>query len=414
MSSAKGADASGAFSRQTIVVLIVVGVFSFFSFIVLSAYAPVLRYDSDGKGHALSKSAIGYGFLGALLEETGVPVVVPRSATFEARDGVIVYTPSTVSQMNELAVLDEYQITIIIIPKWETAPDPARAGWVRRQGVMTLTPLALTLGDIEVSLEFIRRGDRSEVIVEAADATGGAIIHAIPSRSIGEIEYLQYLKPNDSLEPILTASNGDVLFAKVKDQPLYIISDADLANTHGLRNVERATLTSNFFDYARAGGPIFFDLSLYGIERTRNIIRLALEPPFLAASLCALLSVLLLTFKSAALFGPRHALIRPFDAGKAALADNSAALIRMAKRESVFGARYAEMTRRRIAQSIGAPKSLSAHDLDMLINKIAQERANEDFSMLAEQARSAQGAGGLVRAAQKLYLFKKEITRDHR
>ena len=201
---------------------------------------------------------------------------------------------------------------------------------------------------------------------------------------------------------------------KAFDFSPYIIADADLANTQGLSNVDRAKLTAIFFDYARVGGPVIFDMSLHGIDRTRNIVRLILEPPFLAATICALLGAILLAFKASVRFGPARAMDRPYEAGKAALADNTAALIRMAKREKAYGARYAEMMRRRIAEAIGAPKKMPPASLDALIDKIASDKGSPTFSTLAKEIGDAEDVSAFLRAARKIYRFKKEIARDHR
>ena len=403
-------NVSGAFSRTAAIAIVLVGVFTFCAFVVLSAYAPVLREGKDGGGHALSKSAVGYAFLAALLHETGVSALAPRGAASAEIDGMLVYTPPDNVAMEELGARDlRRHITVVIPPKWLTRPDPDNPGWVRRLGVMPPAPLSLNMDGEEVSFAFERRTETSDIIVEAADATGALVLRTVPSRNIGAIDRLQYLAPDERLEPILTARNGDILFAKVRDLPLYILSDADLANTQGLANEDRAKVTTIFFDYARAGGPVVFDLSLHGIERTRNIIRLALEPPFLAATLCALFAVLLIALKAAARFGPARAPVRPFDAGKAALADNSAALIRMARREAAFGPRYADMTRRRIAHAIGAPRHMAPEALDALIDKIAAGKTHAPFSTLVREAIAADSVGAFVRAARRLHQFKKEI-----
>ncbi|MEO0398934.1 MAG: hypothetical protein AAF224_05865 [Pseudomonadota bacterium] len=404
---------------MTVLALILTGVFTFSAFVVLSAYAPLLRDHNDGGAHALSKSAIGYAFLFELLNETGVAVSTRRDAATQANAGVLVYTPGKDFDLRALGALNPYQITAVILPKWSVSPSPDKQGWVQRTGSVTLTPFELTIGDQDIVLELERRQGVETVIIEAADATGGLITRTIPSRNIGAVEKLQFLKPDDTLEPILTTKDGAILFAKVANQPLYIIADADLANTQGIANVDRAKVTAIFFDYARAGGAVVFDLSLHGIERTRNIMRLALEPPFMAATLCALFAFLLLALKAAARFGPVRAPARPFEAGKAALADNSAALIRMAKREEAFGARYVDMTRRQIGKAIGAPKKMSPEALDALIDtmaaeKMATDKTNANYLTLVQQMMTADGIGPFVRAARGLYQFKKEIMRDDR
>ena len=66
------------FSPVVALWLVIVGVFSFSAFFVLQAYAPDLRGGDDGGAHALSKSAVGYAGLVALLKARGEPVVISR------------------------------------------------------------------------------------------------------------------------------------------------------------------------------------------------------------------------------------------------------------------------------------------------------------------------------------------------
>ena len=237
-------------------------------------------------------------------------------------------------------------------------------------------------------------------------------MNSFDSRDIGKIDRLQYMPQDASLDPMIASAEGRTLIAKLKDAPVYIIADPDLTNTHGLASESRARLAAEFFTYARAGGPVIFDLTLHGIERTRNIVRLVLEPPFLAATLCLLFATLLLSLKAAARFGPTRRPVRPFEAGKSALADNSSALIRMANRETAFGGRYADLTRQRIANAIGAPKSAKNEAVDGLINKVAG--GDRDFTALAARIKSAESTAEFVDAARSLYHYKKEIMREPR
>ncbi|MEM9495838.1 MAG: hypothetical protein AAGA09_07530 [Pseudomonadota bacterium] len=409
-----GAENSApTFSRVTMIALVLVGTFTFCAFFVLSAYAPLLREGRDGGAHILSKSAVGYAFLGALLEGSDAPVVAARNVLPEDSAGALVLTPGSFDDLEDLPALWPYRITVIVLPKWRVGEDPDHPGWVRQFGVADLADISLAIGEREYAFGLKRRDDDSEVIVEAANPTGGLITNAVPSRNMGAFKNLQYLQPHDDLEPILTDQDGAVVLAKVKDAPVYLAPDPDFFNTQGLSNVDRAKIAVLFFDYARAGDPLFFDLSLHGIERTRNILRLALEPPFLGATLCALFAAFLLALRASFRFGPAMRPSRPFDTGKAALADNSAALIRMAKREDMFGARYANVVRRRIAKVIRAPRTMKTADLDKLIDRVAAGKSDEPFSTLARNAATAEGAGAFLRAAKRLNQFKKEISRGH-
>lgn len=399
----------GAFSKQTALIIILVGVFTFSAFIVLSAYAPKLREGTDGGTHALSKSAIGFAFLAELLDRSGADILAPRSPLTDTTDGVLVYTPREFDAIEDAGPLDPYQITVIVAPKWRATADPFRRGWVRKAGLKRSSDIALEFGDSAYILKLSRIPGVTSLSAAAANADGGLILNPLSSTAMGEIDRLQYLPKDDALEPVIVASGGQTLIAKLKDFPVYIVSDPDLANTHGLSNENRARLAAEFFDYARAGGPVIFDLSLHGIERTRNVVRLMLEPPFMAATLCVLLAAILLALKAAARFGPIRSTARAFEAGKLALADNSAALIRMARRETAYGGPYADLMRRRIAAAIGAPKNIAAHELNALIKKVAA--SDQDFEALAARLQDSENAAYFAKTARRLYQFKKEITK---
>lgn len=403
-----------AFSKKTALAIILVGVFTFSAFIVLSAYAPKLREGKDGGTHALSESATGYAFLADLLKQSGMDVLSARGAVPNATSGVLVYTPPEFDSIAEAGPLDPDQYTVIVAPKWATTPDPFRRGWVRKLNVKPARDLTFTLGEDEEEyvLSFLRIPGVTKLSAAAGNIDGEEILAPLSSTAVGEIDRLQYFPQNDALDPVIVANGGQTLVAQLRGLPFYVVSDPDFLNTHGLADENRARLAAGFIDYLRFEGTVIFDLSLHGIERTRNVVRLMLEPPFLAATLCVLLATLLLAFKAAARFGPTRASARAFEAGKSALADNSAALIRMARRETAYGGRYAHLVRRRIAAALGAPKTASDREIDALIAKIAQD--GQDFTALAERLGDADNAAYFVKTARRLYQFKKEIISEPR
>src|SRR5690606_32511523 len=89
------AASPGAFTRRAVITMVVLGALSFCAFIVLSAYAPDLRSGSDGRSHALSKSAVGFAGAAALLRARELPVVIRRGRDREGNDGLLVVTPET-------------------------------------------------------------------------------------------------------------------------------------------------------------------------------------------------------------------------------------------------------------------------------------------------------------------------------
>src|SRR5690348_18335337 len=61
----------GAFSPAIVIGLVLVGVFSFAAFILLSAFEPELASGSNGGAQALSQSAVGYAGAVRLLNAAG-------------------------------------------------------------------------------------------------------------------------------------------------------------------------------------------------------------------------------------------------------------------------------------------------------------------------------------------------------
>ena len=95
MSADAPTPAAPLFSARTMLIVVLVGLFAFSAFVVLSAYAPDLRSGSDGGGHALSKSAVGFAGVVELLKGMDEPVVVSRGEpppTPEGK-GVLILTP---------------------------------------------------------------------------------------------------------------------------------------------------------------------------------------------------------------------------------------------------------------------------------------------------------------------------------
>ena len=101
--------------------------------------------------------------------------------------------------------------------------------------------------------------------------------------------------------------------------------------------------------------------------------------------------------------------------GKRALADNSAALVRMARREPRMAGAYAALTREAAARAVGAPRDLSEAQLDALLDRLGARHGLEDrFSSLAAQAAAAKTNVELTSVARRLFQWRGEMTRDRR
>jgi hypothetical protein len=234
-----------------------------------------------------------------------------------------------------------------------------------------------------------------------------------PPLAIGTVDQLQAISGKD-WRPLVTDQAGAALLVQSVQQPnLYVLADPDLMNTQGLRDLQRARLAVEVLDTLRGQGPVIFDVSVNGFVRSRGVLKLAFEPPFLAATLCAAAAALLMGLHAAARFGAPRAEGRALALGKSALADNSAALLRLARREPAMAAPYADLIRQAVARAVAAPRTLDKAPLDTLIDRLAVKAGRPAVAAaLTAEAEAVTDTAGLMAVARKLYDFRRGMTRE--
>ena len=99
------------------------------------------------------------------------------------------------------------------------------------------------------------------------------------------------------------------------------------------RQARSALAMLDFLNSTDADG-VLFDVTANGLGRSRSPLKLAFDPPFLAVTLTIFAAMLLAAWQALNRFGPVRRRERAIAFGKAALVDNSAALIRKAGREA--------------------------------------------------------------------------------
>jgi hypothetical protein len=117
---------------------------------------------------------------------------------------------------------------------------------------------------------------------------------------------------------------------------------------------------------------------------------------------------------AASRFGAPRPTPRALAFGKRALADNAAALIRLARREPRMAGRYLDQTRSSVAKALGA-QTLGAADLDAFLDRAAERSGVRGrLSALAPAARAVKTRDELLRFAADLYAWRLEMTRERR
>lgn len=408
MSESTPASPPPAFRSGAILAVIVVGIVAFAAMAVLAAYAPELRSGQDGRAHALSKSAVGFAGAPILMKAMGETVLVSRTRPAGLKDSVVVLTPDGNEEPSALRPFVGAGRTLIVLPKWAAAPDPLRKGFVRKAGLVG--PRRGYAELFGIYSPQTRTATRKGVSRPALRGAGGPFAEGtyLP---LGPIDRLQTVS-GEGWAPALTDETGGIVLAYSRRRPdVWLLADPDLLNNQGLKSLDNARAGAAILRTASAGGAraILFDVTLAGYERGRGLGRLMLEPPWLAATLIAVAAALLMGVHALARFGQPRRQGRAFALGARALVDNSADLVRMARREHELAPAYAALTRAQVLRAAGA-HAAEEHWLDDL----ARRRGAAAPAELATEAETARTRDDLTAVARKLYAWRQEMMRERR
>jgi hypothetical protein len=370
--------------------------------LVLGAYAPDLRSGRNGGSHALSNGATGFSGLVRLAQETGRnPQIIRSEQDFDTEDLAVITPDNGYTNLSKILNARGPRATLIVVPKWQAVADPAHPGWVRVSGLVpTMDPEAiLTPG---VVIKICRAKGHGEVLRNvdpAAPANMRFLAPAVVQTMSGK-----------ALNPLITTPGGAVILAKIGNRPLYLLSEPDLLNNHGMGDERQAASALALLDYLNSTGAtsVLFDVTANGLGHSKSPLKLAFDAPFLAVTLIIFAAMLLAAWQALVRFGPIRRPQRAIAFGKAALVDNSAALIRKAKREAHLGGRYVELIRERAIALFRIPVTADAGTLAARLENLNPQRS---FAYAADAATHARSRDELLNAAQSLHHWLEEVQK---
>lgn len=391
------------FSARVVAVLIAVAIIAFGGVMILAGWSPELRDRNRAGDHPYSTSSIGYAGFVHLLEAQGYPVSISRlDRNMENRDwGLMIIT---LPNYLDFSTIDETPMqlpALLVLPKWEGRTDPFDA---TRQ-VDTRFLDASRLND-----KLRQLYPDAEILRIAPDAELGGQFDAQDIRADVRLQMIK----SDILETIVGDEQG-ALVAYDPNRGVYILSDPDMVNTFGLARLENAIFATDLVNYLRSSPdePILLDATLHGFSRSENLLKMLFSVPYIGATLVAFAAALLLGWAAIVRFGPPAREARAIALGKQALADNSAGLVTMARRETRMAPGYAGLIRRRLARALGLPRGLPESQLTEMFDRLGPaEDGGRVFSEL-ETAIKGQTANReeLVAKARELHHWRKEIIR---
>ena len=392
--------ADGAFNARTMLLITAIGALAFIAMLVLGAYAPDLRSGRNGGSHALSNGATGFSGIVKLAQETGRnPLIVRSDPDLQSEDLTVISPEHGWTDLSEVLVRRGARATLLVLPKWDAAPDKQRPGWVRVSGLLPAADPARTLYP---ATPFTIEREKT---------------HGEPLRTLaaGAPAELQFLAPSvlqtvgsKDIEPLIVNARGAIVLGKLKRGQFYILADPDLLNNHGMGDERQARAALALLDFLNSTGAtaIRFDVTTNGLGRSRSPLKLAFDAPFLAVTLTIFAAMLLAGWQALVRFGPVRRPERAIAFGKAALVDNSAALIRKAGREAHLGGRYVDVARDRAVALFRLPPSLDSQTLESRLEALNPRRSFAATAQAAEQARNREE---LLGAAQSLNHWLEEV-----
>ncbi len=398
------------FSPRTILALLIVGVVSFSALAVLATFAPELRGATDPGAHALSSSAIGFRGATIMLKAEDVPVLISRTPPHgrPPGDGLVVLTPPQVKDLKPFA---QHTNLLIVLPKWVVTPMPLHPGFVQKYGnaetsfyaTQSLKPFAQT-----ANIQFRPKGFSRPVLRGT-----GSLFTDQTYLPLGPIDSFQTLS-GPEWEPMLADEQGRAVLARSRKHPgVVVLADPDLLNNQGLANLDNARAGMAILNALRSGDGLSFDVTLNGFSRGQGVGRLMLEPPFLAATLCGVAAAVLMGLHALARFGPTLRRGRAIALGKGALVDNSAGLVRMARREAELAPAYAALTKTLIAKTVGV-RGAGRPESEAWLSDLARRAGAADPAELTAQAEQAKTRDDLLAVGRTLFNWRLEITRERR
>lgn len=421
--SAAASRRGSPFSRLTVLLVVVAGFLAFLAMLYFLSAGDTGERDNGAHAHASAKGLNGYAGLVRLLRGEGIDVTVSRSPADLETEELLVLTPPIYADAEEIGQILEnrqwYGPTLVIAPKWTASGPPRNApdevkekfkdGWVQLSGAFGQA----WSQSLPAPYTWAHDGETL-----AKDDTvrwsGYGLSGTLPTPNVA------YTAKSDGNEAMVTDGEGHVLAFGVvgKEGSEYyddahwtvFVAEPDLMNNYGLADGARAEVALAIIREAGYNDEygVVFDTTLNGFGGAENLLTLAFRPPFLAATLCLILALLIVGWRAFLRFGPAAAQGPEIAFGKQRLVSNGAGLIVRAGRLRLLAEPYVHLAERRLAQRLG----LTRHDPAAIDTALAARLPQEEpFTLRAQRLRDADTPLEILRAAQALKELEGKLAR---
>lgn len=421
------------FDPRALLALIIFGALVFLAMLYFIGAGETDSGTNDGGAHASGKGLNGYAALARTLEERGLDVDIARNESAYRTENLLILTPTAFSDAEELTdIIEERRYlgpTLLVMPKWFTMGIPelpgveSEPGWVQLGGASPPNWAESLEGFLEMELEV------AELPESATNWRGLGFAGGLPDRK--QVMALE----STSVAPIVIDTNGRTLAGYLRDGGYYpvladaigenpgdadeldsgrwsvmVVAEPDLLNNYGMADADRARLALALVELAREGEslPVTFDLTLNGLGKTQNLLTLAFTPPFLAATLCLILALIVVGWRAFRRFGPPVSEGPAIAFGKRQLVANSAGFVQRTGRLHLLTEPYVDLVAGRLAAMLG----LRGTDPEAIDAALARRLSDvPSFSQRAQALRNATRPNEILREAHALKSIERMLQR---
>ncbi|OGS50137.1 MAG: hypothetical protein A3J40_02840 [Erythrobacter sp. RIFCSPHIGHO2_12_FULL_63_10] len=423
MSELEPRTGASPFRPRAVLAIVLFGAMTFIAMLYFIGAGDFGRRENDGEAHAAANGLAGFAGLARLLELEGFEVSLSRSPSGLETPSLLVLTPPQFTDPEDFSeILVKRQFigpTLVILPKWTTAnfpsqlpeevQDKVRDGWVRLIGQQApdwagelKPPYAIVLAK-EGAGDAARRWEGMGYEGKLPDTVARG---AVPGE--GQVTRVENALGRAIALDVQGADGSDLY--EDGYATLFVI-EPDLVNNYGLSDRERARLAVELVDFANYNDEdergVVFDLTLNGFGGTQNLLTLAFRPPFLAATLCLMLALMVIGWRAFHRFGPPLSEGPAIAFGKRRLVANGARLILRARRLRLLAEPYIGLSSRRLGARLGLARPDPARIDGILAARFPDEVG---FAALSTQLRNARGPAEILRAARALKELERKLN----
>jgi hypothetical protein len=396
------------FSPRLLLGWIVAAIITFAVSLYLMGSSSDLGADTVGPS-SLSRSAIGYAGLAAVLQQLGIPVVKSREDSLGkvGHDGVLVIAeprPSAKTERIVRTLLDADTI-LLVLPKWIGRPSGEKPAWLGAAELLPTSSIAWALHLVAPQADLL------QVATTAWQTNTFAIVPTLDA----PINLIH----GGRLRPLIGSADA-MLLGELKDgnRTVWVLSDPDVVSNHGLPRVGNAALAAAMIERLRKdAGRVVFDETIHGfVGVPANPLALLFRFPFVIATLLGAITLALLLWASLGRFGAPQPAPPPLATGRQTLLQNIAKLIEFTGHQEVMVRRYVLETVRDAGRQLHAPRGLSSAALVAWLQRVGAARGVDincavligDAEQLADGHRRS--TASLVRLARDAYRWRGEIV----